>query len=146
MQRHTRDDQYLSSPGKSATLLWIRCFTIRDETMLEALIREAISRRELLQRLGAGAVAVSAPGLLAACGGSPKSAAAPRAARGPVRQIDQLTWLSDAITSFDSAKPSGGDAGVGLEPIVVFDASLTPVGHLAESWKAVDPVTYVYKV
>lgn len=107
-----------------------------------------VTRRQLLRQLGAGGLAVSAPGLLAACGGSSKRADRPTAARGPVEPVDHFRWLNNAdATSLDVAK-SATPPNINLvtEPIVTLDGNLKPVGHLAESWEAVDPVTYVYKI
>jgi peptide/nickel transport system substrate-binding protein len=117
------------------------------EPTLENLLREALTRRQMLRRLGAGGLAVSAPALLSACGASSNPAASKKAAAGPVQQVDHLTWLSNIGSSLDSAKSNDIlTPGLATEPIVVFDANLKPVGHLAESWHAADPLTYVYKV
>jgi peptide/nickel transport system substrate-binding protein len=118
------------------------------EPTLEDLFREALTRRQLLRRAGAGGLALSAPALLAACGGSSSNpAAAKKAATGPVQPVDHLTWLSNIGTSMDSAKSADVlTSGLVTEPILIYDANLKPVGHLAESFRAVDPSTYVYKV
>jgi peptide/nickel transport system substrate-binding protein len=120
---------------------------MNTEPTLEEILREAVTRRQVLRRLGLGGLAVSAPGLLAACGGSKPTAKTQTAATGPVQQVDQITWLSGAGNTLDAAKGASAlVVNIATEPIVVYDAGLKPVGHLAESFKAVDPRTYVYKV
>jgi peptide/nickel transport system substrate-binding protein len=59
-----------------------------------------------------------------------------------------MSWLTSTTASLDTAKADSGNitAAIATEPILVYDVGLRPVGHLAESWRAVDPVTYVYKV
>ncbi|MGZ8693771.1 MAG: hypothetical protein ACXWZT_13730, partial [Gaiellaceae bacterium] len=44
-----------------------------NESEFDRLIKDEMSRRELLRRLGIGSAALSLPALLAACGGSKKS-------------------------------------------------------------------------
>jgi peptide/nickel transport system substrate-binding protein len=119
------------------------------EPTLDALLEAEVTRRHLLRKLGAGGLALSTPALLAACRGSSGPAPRPKAASGPTVQVDHLTWLSagGGATSLDVAR--GGDplaASIATEPILVYDKNLKPVGHLAESWRAVDPVTYVYNI
>jgi peptide/nickel transport system substrate-binding protein len=95
---------------------------------------DALTRRQLLQSAGAGGLAI---GVLGACGGAT-----------PSKPVDHLTWVSTTLQTLDMAK---ADYGIQVhvlatEPVLVHDDKLGLVGHLAESWKTVDPVTYTYKV
>jgi peptide/nickel transport system substrate-binding protein len=117
------------------------------EPTLEDLLREALTRRQLLRRMGIGGVVVSAPTLLAACGGSSSNpASAQKAATGNVQPVDHITWLSNIGTSMDSATSADVvTSSLVTEPVVIYDANLEPAGHLAEP-RAVDASTYVYKL
>jgi peptide/nickel transport system substrate-binding protein len=116
------------------------------EPTLEQLLRAALTRRQLLHRLGLGGLAVSAPAILGACGGSRPTAAPPKVATGSVAPVDHFYWLGvGGGLTLDTAK-NGGEGGLALEPIVIYDERLQPKGHLVSSWHAADPVTYVYKV
>jgi peptide/nickel transport system substrate-binding protein len=121
-----------------------------DPSTIEDYLREALTRRQMLHRLGAGGMALSAPAILAACGssGSSRPSGQSKPATGPVQPVDHLTWLESTATTLDGAKENGPFTASTLvtEPILIFDDGLKPAPHLAESWRAVDPVTYEYNV
>ena len=116
------------------------------EPMLERLLHQASTRRQLMRQLGVGGLALSTPALLSACGSS--SSTSSSGTGDPNAQLDHLEWLMGPTTGFDYAKDYACmlSAAIVTEPVVVLDDKLQPVGHLAESWDAVDPTTYVYKV
>lgn len=110
----------------------------------DRVLQMTLTRRRLLRNLGiGGGFALAGPLLLDAC----RSAGSKHPA-GSTAQVDDLRWLTNSTTSLDTAKEGGSFIGacVATEPILTLDDNLEPVGHLAESWHAVDPTTYVYKV
>ena len=116
------------------------------EQTLDRLLREGHTRRQLIRHLGVGGMALSTPALLSACGSS--SDTAQTGAGDPNAQLDHLEWLTGPTAGFDYAKDYSCllAATIVTEPVVILDDKLQPVGHLAESFEAVDPTTYVYKV
>jgi peptide/nickel transport system substrate-binding protein len=98
-----------------------------------------ITRRHALRQLGLGGLALAAPGALAACGSSEELSHT---------RVDHVTWAVLALDTLNvPAKGDFADAATLLtEPILKLDERLNVVGHLAESWKAVDPLTYVYRI
>jgi peptide/nickel transport system substrate-binding protein len=116
------------------------------EQIPDRLRSMALSRRRLLQSVGLGGLALAAPPLLAACNSAGQPAA--QSGKQSDKQVDSLRWLTTSTTALDVAK--GGSsfiaACIATEPLLTLDSNLRLVGHLAESWKAVDPTTYVYTI
>jgi peptide/nickel transport system substrate-binding protein len=96
----------------------------------------SMTRRELARRAAASGLLLSAPGILAAC------------ADESTASLDRLTWLGSLVPSLDMAREVNDAKAliIATEPILTFDKDLKLVGHLAESWEAKNPRTYVYKV
>ena len=113
-----------------------------SELLLDRLLDQAQTRRELLRKVGVGGAMLSAPAVLTACGSSSTKRA------GTGGRLDHLTWLGGAGVSLDCAKDGAALNSIQMatEPIVVLDSDLHVVGHLAEKWEAVNPTTYVYTI
>jgi peptide/nickel transport system substrate-binding protein len=103
-----------------------------------------LTRRQLIRAGAVGGAAMGLPGMLGACDFGSDSGSG----SGANGEIDNLTWVYNSLETLDVAKADYGLKVhvLATEPIVVHDEKLNVVGHLAESWEAVDPRTYVYKV
>ena len=121
--------------------------------------REALTRRDVLRRGGAGAALLTLPGLLAACGGGDSGAAtggtAPTTGNvggvGADREIASITWgVKAAPLSLDAASGTSSEGllvmGLGLEGLLVLDGDLALQPLLAESWETVSPKEYRFKL
>ena len=96
-----------------------------------------------MRQLGVGGLALSTPALLSACG----STSSQDAPTGPGKQVKHFEWLMGPVSSMDMAKAASLlTTAIVTEPVLIIDSKQQPAGHLAESWEAVDPKTYVYKI
>jgi peptide/nickel transport system substrate-binding protein len=134
---------------------WIKEMVMSVDSKSDFLIRQELTRLQLFKRVGAAGIGLSVPGLLAACGGDEEGGpAATGAATQPEaseEQIENITWaIPAAIRGLDIAKSfdtsSSTAISLALETLVTYTADLQLVEELAESWEAVDAVTYVYQI
>lgn len=100
-----------------------------------------LSRRQLLRGIGLGGVAITLPGLLAACSGEGSTGAAVTTARFSISEPPRGL---DIARAYDSA--SIFVTTVGVEPLLDYDSSLTLQPVLAKSWRQPDATTYVYTI
>ena len=115
---------------------------------------QELTRREVLRSAGAAGAVLTVPGLLAACGSTRSSTAAPGdgvEGRGTDAQIASITWpLGAAPTTLDPATGLNGWGQIvmalGLEGLVERDKDLKLVPLLAESWSQPDALHYVYTI
>ena len=123
-----------------------------NESEFDRLIKDDMSRRELLRRLGIGGAALSLPGLLAACGGSSKKSTSTAAASGAQRGGVFKMARNEEPLSFDPLIPS--DNGSIWVLYNIFDQLTTVnadstdvVPSLAESWDiSPDGTIYTFKL
>ena len=123
-----------------------------NESEFDRLMKDDMSRRELLRRLGIGGAALSLPGLLAACGGSSKKSTATTAASGAQRGGVFKMARNEEPLSFDPLIPS--DNGSIWVLYNIFDQLTTVnadstdvVPSLAESWDiSPDGTIYTFKL
>jgi peptide/nickel transport system substrate-binding protein len=120
-------------------------------------LRNGITRRQALSGAGAGISALALSQLLAACGSSSKtpqantSGAATSASypKGGGKAVDKMTWalFADPV-SMDYAFAYDFNTNPVVTNIVESLLRMSPSGelqpNLAESWKKVDELTYVY--
>jgi peptide/nickel transport system substrate-binding protein len=119
----------------------------------DRVIQLELTRLQLLRRAGAVGVGLSLPGLLLACGGDDDDAAATGTTDVATTdaEIEQIRWaIPAAIRGLDIAKSfdtsSSTAISLALETLVTYTNDLQLTEELAESWEAVDPLTYVYAI
>jgi peptide/nickel transport system substrate-binding protein len=101
-----------------------------------------LTRRRMLQLMGAGVSAAWLPSILAACGNGSTSTGGKLPAKltwalpGPVLSLDYS--LANVISNY--AHP------MSYESLLVYDWDGTLKPQLATSWQQTDPLTYVYKM
>lgn len=129
------------------------------------LIEQELTRLQLLRRFGAVGGGLSLLAFLAACGGGSgeQETAGEQATSGEQvtsgvtaiatteEEIEQLTWaISGAIRGLDIAKaydgPSQTTISLLFDKLVTYSKDLQLEEQVAESWEAVDPLTYVYRI
>jgi peptide/nickel transport system substrate-binding protein len=111
------------------------------EELLARLTHDPITRRQLLRRAGAGAALLTAPGVLAACGGDGGGDQAARPRRGGRLVVGARE---------DAYETKGAEANLGQYPqnvnifegLVRMDADYQVVPVLAESWEFNAPNTW----
>lgn len=106
--------------------------------------RARLTRRDVLKLMGLTGAVSSFPAILTGCGEQDGAAGAGDG------EIESLTWILTSLVHLDMAKAGdpGSKAAQSLvtESLLTLDDDLQMVGSLAESWKEVDPLTYVYKL
>lgn len=112
---------------------------------ITALLRAApLSRRAVLRGAVLGGAFVAMPNLLAACGNSDTES------EGEGTATATLGWGTTGIRALDYARSFDSQTGVpvaiSLESLLTFDADLTLVPLLAESWSQPDQLSYVFKL
>jgi peptide/nickel transport system substrate-binding protein len=118
-----------------------------SETEPSTLLLQALTRRQLLNRAGAGGALLAAPALLAACdtGGSDDGSPAGG------REIDTLTWsFNIPATTLDPMKAgdlsSESAISNSVQGLVVYDAKGVIRPYLAKAFEQTDPKTYVFEM
>lgn len=109
----------------------------------------ALSRRQVLKYLGAGAAAIPLGSVLAACSDDPDAKSGQKSSQGDA-DTRLLTWRVGALVHLDSARAldngSKSVQAIVTESLVTLDDDLAIAPWLAESFDQMDPVTYTYKL
>jgi peptide/nickel transport system substrate-binding protein len=112
------------------------------DDLLERLVRDPITRRELVRRAGAGAAALSLPAFLAACGGDGD--------QQPAEATPKRGGMLVVGAAEDAYETKGAEANVGQYPLnanifeglVHMDADYNVVPALATEWQFQAPNTW----